>query len=74
MSIIYVVQIVIAIALVLAILLQVRSQDIGLFGASTSVFRARRGFEKIVFQTTIILAIVFVILAIAGARLSQINM
>ncbi len=74
MNIIYIVQIIIAIALVLAILLQVRSQDIGLFGASTSVFRARRGFEKIVFQTTIILAILFVILAIAGARLSQINM
>ena len=74
MNIIYIVQIIIAIALVLAILLQVRSQDIGLFGASTSVFRARRGFEKIVFQTTIILAIIFVILAIAGARLSQINM
>lgn len=74
MSIIYVVQIVIAIALVLAILLQVRSQDIGLFGASTSVFRARRGFEKIVFQTTIILAIIFVILAIVGARVSQTNM
>jgi preprotein translocase subunit SecG len=73
-NIIYIVQIIIAIALVLAILLQVRSQDIGLFGASTSVFRARRGFEKIVFQTTIILAILFVILAIAGARLSQINM
>ncbi|MFL2639856.1 MAG: preprotein translocase subunit SecG [Dehalococcoidia bacterium] len=73
MNIIYVVQIIIAIALVLAILLQVRSQDIGLFGASTSVFRARRGFEKIVFQTTIILSIIFVILAIAGARLSQIN-
>jgi len=72
-NIIYVVQIIIAIALVLAILLQVRSQDIGLFGASTSVFRARRGFEKIVFQTTIILSIIFVILAIAGARLSQIN-
>lgn len=74
MNIIYVVQIIVAIALVFAILLQVRSQDIGLFGASTSVFRARRGFEKLLFQATIVLAIIFIVLSIAGVRLSQTNL
>tara|TARA_B100000686_G_scaffold91110_1_gene97717 strand:- start:972 stop:1196 length:225 start_codon:yes stop_codon:yes gene_type:complete len=73
-NIIYVVQIIVAIALVFAILLQVRSQDIGLFGASTSVFRARRGFEKLLFQATIVLAIIFIVLSIAGVRLSQTNL
>tara|TARA_Y100000590_G_C15548134_1_gene949819 strand:+ start:447 stop:671 length:225 start_codon:yes stop_codon:yes gene_type:complete len=73
-NIIYVVQIIVAIALVLAILLQVRSQDIGLFGASTSVFRARRGFEKLLFQATIVLSIIFIVLSIAGVRLSQTNL
>ena len=63
MNIIYIVQGIVAVALVLAILLQVRSQDIGLFGASTSEFRARRGFVKLLFQATIILSIIFIVLS-----------
>tara|TARA_B110000263_G_scaffold185118_1_gene162686 strand:- start:304 stop:528 length:225 start_codon:yes stop_codon:yes gene_type:complete len=70
-SIVYIAEIIIALALIFAVLIQVRSQDIGLFGASTSVFRARRGFEKFIFQATIVLAIIFIILAIFGAKFAQ---
>lgn len=71
MSIVYIAEIIIALALIFAVLIQVRSQDIGLFGASTSVFRARRGFEKFIFQATIVLAIIFIILSIFGAKFAQ---
>ena len=45
--VIHVLQILIAVLLVGAILLQVRTQDLGgVFGAGTSVFRARRGLRR----------------------------
>jgi preprotein translocase subunit SecG len=66
---IHVVQIIVAVLLVGAILLQVRSQDMGgVFGQSATVFRVRRGFEKTLFQATIGLAILFIILSILSAR------
>ena len=65
----HVVQIIIAIILVGAILLQVRTQELGgVFGQQTTVFRARRGLEKTLFQATIGLAVVFIILSILSAR------
>ena len=49
-------QIVLSIALVLAILLQVKGGGLGgIFGQPTSVFRTKRGVEKTLFQFTIIL-------------------
>ncbi len=68
---IHVLQLVVAVLLIGAILLQARTQDLGgIFGAGTSVFRARRGFEKTVFQATIALAVIFVVLAIASSRVT----
>ncbi len=67
-SLLHIFQIVIAVVLVGAILLQVRSQDLGVFGAATSVFRARRGIEKTIFQGTIALAVIFIVLSILSAR------
>ena len=71
LSTLHVVQIVIAIVLVAAILLQVRTQELGgAFGPQTTVFRARRGMEKTLFQITIGLAVLFIVLSVLSARLT----
>ena len=67
-----VIQIVVAVLLIGAILLQARTQELGgVFGGGQStVFRARRGLEKTLFQGTIGLAILFVVLSILSAFVS----
>lgn len=62
-------QIVVAIALILLVLLQVRGGGLGgIFGQADTVYRTRRGVEKTLFQLTIALVIIFVILAIVSLR------
>jgi preprotein translocase subunit SecG len=60
-------QILVSVLLVVIILLQVRGQGSGFFGAAQASFRTRRGVEKTLFQFTIVLAVVFVTLAILSA-------
>jgi preprotein translocase subunit SecG len=63
-------QIVLAVALVLAILFQVRGGGLGgIFGQQDTVFRTRRGIERTLFQITIILVILFVIISILTLRI-----
>lgn len=62
--------IVVTVLLVITILLQVRGGGIGLFGGFESSFRTRRGVEKTLFQFTIALGVIFVVLALANIRLS----
>ncbi|RLC92268.1 MAG: preprotein translocase subunit SecG [Chloroflexi bacterium] len=58
-------QIMVAVVLIGVILLQVRGGGLGgIFGQPDSTYRARRGVEKTLFQFTIALAVVFIILAI----------
>lgn len=65
-------QILVAIALILVILLQVRGGGLGgIFGQPDSVYRTRRGIEKSLFQITIALAIIFIIFSIWIARLAS---
>ena len=55
-----VVQIIIAVALTVAILLQARGAGLGsVFGGTGAVFKTRRGIDKLLFRTTIVLAILF---------------
>ena len=61
---------VIAIALIIVLLLQVRGSGSSLFGEASSTFRSRRGVEQILFRTTIVLAVIFVGVAIANVRFS----
>ncbi len=64
-------QIILSIALVLIILLQVRGGGLGgIFGQADTVYRTRRGMEKTMFQLTIILAVLFIIIAIVSLRIS----
>ena len=64
-------QIVLAIALVLAVLLQVRGGGLGgIFGQPDSVYRTKRGVEKTLFQLTVILAVLFIAISIVSLRVS----
>jgi preprotein translocase subunit SecG len=55
----------VAVALVAVILLQVHGGGLGgIFGQPDAVYRTRRGIEKTLFRLTIILAAVFVALAL----------
>ncbi len=64
-------QIVLSIALILAIMLQVRGGGLGgIFGQADTVFRTKRGVEKTLFQLTIILVVLFVIISIVSLTLS----
>ena len=67
----YVAQIVVAAALILVALLQVRGGGLGgIFGQADTVYRTKRGVEKTLFQLTIALVIIFVILSIVSLRIS----
>jgi preprotein translocase subunit SecG len=62
-------QIVLAVALVLAILLQVKGGGLGgIFGQADSVYRTRRGMEKTLFQLTVVLVVLFVVVSIVSLR------
>ncbi|MBV9120207.1 MAG: preprotein translocase subunit SecG [Chloroflexi bacterium] len=68
-------QIVISVALIVAILLQSKGSGLGsVFGGDGSVFRTRRGAEKGLFQLTIILALAFGMISIATAALTHSNL
>ena len=64
--IIAIIQIVLSVAIIALILLQERSAGMsGLLGGGDSgYYQARRGIEKLVFYSTIVLAVVFVVLAV----------
>jgi len=57
----YIVQIILAITLITVILLQVKSASLGsAFGGSdASIYTSRRGIDRVLFQFTIALSIVF---------------
>jgi len=58
-------QIVVAIALIIVLTLQVHGGGLGgIFGQADSVYRTRRGAEKTLFQFTIGLTVLFVLICI----------
>jgi len=64
-----VIQIVISASLALVILLQVKGGGLGgIFGQSDSVYRTKRGLEKRLFQLTIGLAVVFIVVSIISLK------
>lgn len=64
---IYVAQILVSVALTVVVLLQAKGSDVGgIFGGgstSQGSFRTRRGIEKTLFQMTIVLAVVFLVIS-----------
>jgi len=65
----YIAQIIVAVALIFVALLQVRGGGLGgIFGQADTVYRTKRGVEKTLFQLTIALAVIFVILSVVSLR------
>ena len=61
-------QIVLAVLLIAAILLQARGTGLGAaFGGGGNVYRTKRGAEKKLFQLTIVIAILFFGVSLANA-------
>lgn len=64
-------QIVISILLIAVIIVQAKGTGLsGVFGGEGNVFRTKRGFEKILFYATIVLAVGFFLVAILNVYLS----
>ena len=64
-------QIILSLALILAVLLQVRGGGLGgIFGQPDTVYRTKRGVEKTLFQLTIVLIVLFIIVSIFALRIS----
>ena len=64
-------QIVLSIALILAVLFQVRGGGLGgIFGQPSAVFRTKRGVEKTLFQLTIVLVVLFITVSIITLTVS----
>jgi preprotein translocase subunit SecG len=60
-------QIIVSIALIVAILLQARGTGLsGTFGGDSAVYRSRRGVERRLWQFTIVLLVLFVVLSLAS--------
>ena len=66
-TIINILMITISVLLIGIILIQVRGQRGGLFGAAESSYRTRRGIELILFRLTILLVVLFVVISIVSA-------
>jgi preprotein translocase subunit SecG len=65
-------QILVSIALSVVLLLQAKGSGFGAgLGGSTSMFRTRRGIEKTLFQLTIVLVILFVIISLFSVLASR---
>jgi len=63
-------QIMVGIVLIAVVMLQVRGGGLGgIFGQADTTFRTRRGVEKTLFQFTIALVVLFVILAVVSVRI-----
>jgi preprotein translocase subunit SecG len=57
-------EIVVSLTLILVILLQARGSGFGgALGGSSTFFRTRRGSEKTLFQLTIVLVVVFILIS-----------
>ncbi len=59
-----------ALLMIIAILLQQRGASLGAgFGGSSELYTTRRGFDKNLFETTVILAVMFVFSILVGLLL-----
>ena len=62
--------IILSVLLVSAIILQVKGTGSGLFGSAYSTFRTRRGFERLLFRSTVVLAFIFIGVSLWSANIA----
>ncbi|MBI2601351.1 preprotein translocase subunit SecG [Candidatus Daviesbacteria bacterium] len=66
-ALINIIQIVVGILLILVVIIQQKGAGLGsAFGGDFSLYRTKRGAEKLLFYITIGLSVVFIILAFVG--------
>ena len=68
MAFVNVAQILVSVMLVLLILVQVREGGSGLFGAAQNTLRTRRGMERTLYQFTIGLIAIFLLISIFSVK------
>ena len=74
-SILQIVTIGSGVLMILCILLQQRGASLGAgFGSSGELYTTRRGFDKNLFEATIVLAVAFVLSILAGLLLPALNL
>lgn len=65
-------ELIISVALILAVMFQVKGGGLGgIFGQPDTVYRTRRGAEKVLFRVTIALVVLFIIFAVLVVRMSS---
>ena len=63
-------QIILSTALIMVILFQVKGGGLGgIFGQADTVYRTKRGVEKTLFQATVVMVVLFVIVSIISVKL-----
>ena len=66
-------QIIVSIALIVAILMQARRVGLSsTFGGDSAVYRSRRGVERRLWQFTIVLLVLFIVFSLAAFVLSPV--
>lgn len=66
-TILTVLQIVVSILLITAILLQQKGTGLGgVFGGSSNVYSTKRGVDKVLFRATILLSVLFFLVALSS--------
>ena len=68
MAFLNIAQIIASVVLVLIILSQVREAGSGMFGSAQNTVRTRRGLERTLFQFTIVLIVIFLVVSTISAR------
>ena len=69
----YIVQIFVSVVLIGVLLLQARGSGFSAtFSSDNSIYRTRRGVEKTLFNVTIVLAILFVVVSILSVAFSPV--
>jgi len=64
-NILHIIQLVLAVLLIVVILLQQKGAGMGAaFGGSGTVYTTRRGVDKVLYQLTIVISVLFFLLAI----------
>ncbi len=59
-------EIIVAVVLITIVLFQVRSSGAGVFGGGQTTYRTRRGVERVLFQFTIVMGVIFVALSLVS--------
>jgi preprotein translocase subunit SecG len=65
-------QIILSAAVIVAVLFQIKGGGLGgIFGQADTVYRSKRGAEKTLFQLTIVLFALFIIISIIAVSIGQ---